>query len=120
MKTTYLATIEANVFISDEEFDLIFKAFERHYDRTIKSASEVGGWLFGFKNRRTKFYETEVIEDEQRTVELSSRRIQLIIKSLEMERSDLASKINFEMHKIYSGLVDVHCASNEFIKTIKL
>lgn len=103
---SFYATLTANIFVSDEDFNFIFECFQRHYDTTIKMAADVGGFLYGFRNRRIKFYDTEVITDEDRILDLSNRQIQLILKSLEMYRTDQASSINIRFHKILHELVE--------------
>ena len=77
MENTYsfYATLSANVFVSDNDFYFIYQCFERHYDHNIKMACKIGGWMFGFRNRRTKFYPEEIITDEDRTVELSNKSV---------------------------------------------
>lgn len=111
---SFYATLTANVFVSDDDFDFIYQCFQRHYDTTIKMAADVGGFLYGFKNRRTKFYPEEEINDEyNRTIELSNRQIQLVLKSMEMQSSEQASAINLRFHKIISELIFAQNHLNE-------
>lgn len=100
----FYATLTANVFINDDDFNFIYRSFQGHYDITIKMAANVGGFLYGLKNRRTKFYAEEVINDESRTIDVSNRELQLILKSMEMQNSAQASSINLRFHKILSEM----------------
>lgn len=112
---SFYATITANVFVSDEDFNFIYECFQRHYDATIKMSANVGGFLYGLRNSRVKFYDTEIITDEDRILDLSNRQIQLIIKSLEMYRTDQASDINFRFHKILHELAKSQDSINKNI-----
>ena len=78
-------------------------------------AADVGGFLYGLRNRRVKFYDTEIITNENRILDLSNRQIQLILKSLEMQRTDQASDINFRFHKILQELVEKQNSLNNNI-----
>ena len=112
---SFYATLTANVFVNDEDFNFIYECFQRHYDTTIKMAADVGGFLYGLRNRRVKFYDTEIITNENRILDLSNRQIQLILKSLEMQRTDQASDINFRFHKILQELVEKQNSLNNNI-----
>jgi len=100
---SFYATLTANVFVSDEDFYFIYQCFERHYDHKIKSASEVGGWLYGRKVHRTPYADWKPT-DEDRIIDFTFRQIDSILKSLEMERSEQASEINLRFHKIISEM----------------
>lgn len=93
---SFLATITADVFINDDDFYFIKNCFESHYDLNVKMAAELGGWLYGFSVRRTPFKGLYITND-QRTVELSKKQIDLILKSLEMhnQKQSVLTRIRF-------------------------
>jgi hypothetical protein len=99
-KYNFYATLTANVFLDDNDFDFIYKGFESHYDTTIKLSAKVGGFLYGYKFRRTPISDLEVITDEDRVVEFSARQLGLIMKSFEMQSGEQASRLNLMFHKI--------------------
>ena len=102
---SFYATLTANVFVNNEDFYFISECFKNHYDINIKMAVELGGWLYGFGIRRTPLKGLDVT-DEHRILELSNRQIQLILKSMEMQRTDQASDIKLRFHKILQELVE--------------
>lgn len=111
---SFYATLTANVFVNDEDFNFIYECFQRHYDITIKMVADVGGFLYGFRNRRIPLIGLD-ITNEDRILDLSNRQIQLILKSMEMQRTDQASNINFRFHKILQELVSSQNSLNKNI-----
>ena len=100
---SFYAKLSANVFLSDEDFYFIYKCFQNHYDRTIKMSADVGGFLYGRKVHRTP-YPDWTPTDEDRVIEFSSRELQLVLKSLEMQSSKQASDLNIRFLQILSEL----------------
>lgn len=100
---SFYATLTANILLDDADFDLLFSGMEKHYDFTIQEATKIGGFMYGLKNRRTKFFNDEVIDDESRTIDVSNRELQLLIKSTEMYSSN---ELKSKLRKILSELVE--------------
>lgn len=84
---SFFATLEANVFLSDAEFYSIWDCMKRHYDITVKMSVDVGGFMYGLRNRRT-LSKHRAVTDEDRICDFSNRELQLMLKSLEMTNSD--------------------------------
>ena len=102
-KYSFYATLTANVFLNDSDFNLITEGCRSHYDRTVKSLVELGGFLYGAKNRRTPF-EGYTVTDEDRIVDFTSRQLGLIMKSFQMQSGEQASRLNLMFHKIASEM----------------
>lgn len=100
---SFYATLTANVFLSDEDFYFICDVCKNHYDYKVRESISVGGFLYGFKTRRTQIKGLE-ITNEDRIVEFTSRQLGLIMKSFEMQRCDKASILNLMFHKIASEM----------------
>ena len=112
-KHSFYATLTANVFVNDNDFDFIYECFKGHYDFTIKASAERGGFLCRLRSRRVKFYYSEIITDEDRILDLSISQIQLIMKSLEMHDTGQASDIYLRFNKIHNELVQKQNGLNE-------
>lgn len=112
-KHSFYATLTANVFVNDNDFNFIYECFKSHYDFKIKTSAEQGGFLYGLRNRRVKFYDSEIITDENRILDLSISQIQLIMKSLEMHNTGQASDIYLRFDKIRIELVQKQNGLNE-------
>lgn len=78
MKTFLQAKLIAHIEIEDEDFDFIKKCCKHHYDFKVKSSVEVGGFLYGYTNRR------EWSKGQDKVLELEFRQIDLLLKALEM------------------------------------
>jgi len=102
---SFYATLTANVFVGDEDFYFIYDCFQKHYDINLKMAAEVGGWLYGRKIHRTPFEGWEP-DDESKVIEFTFRQMDLILKSMEMQRTDQASLINIRFRKILHELAE--------------
>lgn len=96
---SFYATLTANVFVSDEDFYFIYDCFQKHYDHKLQYAAEVGGWLYGRKVRRTP-YADWTPSDEDRVIEFTFRQMDSILKSMEMQQTEQASKIYLRFSKI--------------------
>lgn len=93
-KHSFFAKLEARVEISDSDFNLILEHAANHYDNTVKSSVRVGGFLYGFKNRR------EWSKGEDKIVELTERELGLVLKSIEFSLSDQAIHIGRRLYAI--------------------
>ncbi len=114
MKHFFQAVIMAHVEISDNDFDFILKSCRNHYDFTVKSSVVVGGFLYGFNNRR------QFSKGEDKTLDLTSRQLGLIIKSLEMQHNDQGSRIGGYLWKVVNEMQDVFKKTNEQLLTNQL
>lgn len=83
MKHYFFATLTTVLELSDEEFGLLFKEAENHYDYKVKASTQVGGILYGFRNRRSFAMESGNTDNE---VEFIERELGLMMKALEMTR----------------------------------
>jgi hypothetical protein len=102
-KYSFYATLTANVFLDDSDFDFITEVCRNHYDRAVREIVGVGGFLYGFKVRRTP-YADWLPSDEERIVEFTTRQLGLIMKSFEMQSGEQASRLNLMFHKIASEM----------------
>jgi len=110
----FCAELTAYIPMTDEEFNYIFETSKRHYDTTIKMSTDVGGWLYGMKVRRTP-WKGATHDDVNKNVEANNRKIQLMIKCLEMSDGELPARLNIMLHKVYSELVQKTNLANEII-----
>ena len=102
-KYSFYATLTANVFLDDNDFNFIYKGCQQHYDNWVKLSTEVGGFLYGAKIRRTPF-PGYTPSDKDRIVDFTTRQLGLIIKSFEMQSEEQASRLNLMFHKIASEM----------------
>lgn len=79
MKYYLQARLYAIVAFNGDEFNFIWSCCKKHYDATVKTSIEVGGFLYGYRNI------CSVAEsDEDVKAEFSFRQLDLILKALEM------------------------------------
>ncbi len=88
MTHSFYATLSAHIDMDDSDFERLKEKASRHYDSTVKSSVEVGGFLYGLTNRG------EFSNGENKTLELSGRELQLCIKALEFDNSDHTKAIS--------------------------
>lgn len=110
MKYSLQANIKANIIFTDQEFDLIEKDFKSHYDYLIREACEVGGWLYGFKNRR------QFAKPENAECDLSFRQVDTILKALESDYSSQAIELFKKLHNILSEINMIGPKINDQLK----
>ncbi len=103
-KHSFWATLTATIEINDSDFELIQESCKHHYDFKIKSLVEVGGFLYGAKNRRDW-------SPEDKEIEFTFRQIDSVMKSLEMYTTE-------QSYALYSRLRSIIMEINE--KTIAL
>jgi len=102
---SFHATLTVSIFLNDEDFNFIFENCKNHYDTRIKYFTQIGGFLNGFKNRRTHITGLEITDDD-RYVEFSFRQLDSMIKSLEMNSCETSSKLNLLFNKVISELTE--------------
>lgn len=103
MKTFLQAKLVAYIEMPDEDFDFIKKCCANHYDHKVKSTVEVGGFMYGFTNRR------EWSKGEDKTLELEFRQIDLLCKALEMGAyidANAAYRISTALRNILTAMND--------------
>jgi len=118
-KYSFYATLTANVFLDDSDFDFITEVCRNHYDRAVREIVGVGGFLFGFKVRRTP-YADWLPSDEERIVEFTARQLGLIMKSFEMQSGEQASRLNLMFHKVAHEMATTQKLINESISMYKV
>lgn len=102
-KYSFYATLTANVFLDDNDFNFIYKGGQQHYDTTVKLSTKVGGFLYGLSVRRSPIPGMDVT-NEDRICEFTARQLGLIMKSFEMQSGEQASRLNLMFHKIASEM----------------
>lgn len=98
MKHSFTSELTANIEISDSDLKLLLEISSNHYDDAVKAMSRIGGFLYGFKNRR------DFSAGEDKTVELTGRKIGLILKSLELNNSDQTNGIAKTLYAILNEM----------------
>ena len=82
-KYSFYATLTANVFIDDNDFEFICQKCKTHYDSKVRILPEVGGFLYGAKVRRTP-YADWIPSDEDRIVVSESEKAFVINASTDI------------------------------------
>lgn len=100
MKHTFWAELKPCIEFDDVDFDYIKNAAAIHYDAKVQATVEVGGFLYGFSNRR------EWSKGEDKVLELTDRQMQLIMKSIEFDNSEIACRISKRLWAISKELRD--------------
>lgn len=95
---TFWAELKIYIEINNDDFHFIFDNAARHYDFTVRSSTEVGGFLYGLKNRRI------LSESKDKVCVLSSREFQLITKAIEFNTEERSNKIKTRLWKILHEL----------------
>ena len=99
MKHSFYAKLSANIEMEDADFKHLKSKAAKHYDSTVKDSVLIGGFLYGLTNRR------EFSNGEDKTLELSSRELQLCIKALEFdgeEQTNVILKMLIDvLHEMY-------------------
>jgi hypothetical protein len=95
MKGFLQSKIVAVVDMPDPMFYFLFDTCKNHYDYTIKSFTEVGGFLYGNRNRRmfSKTNDTEI--------ELNSRQCDSLLKALEMGSDEMSLSLFKIIYKVF-------------------
>ncbi len=107
----FWAKLEAYIYFSDEEFETLWNASERHYDPTVQSLSKVCGLLYVENSVRNFNYSDELKSEDTflestNTIKLEFREVDLLIKSLEMEHSPKGYALSSRLHKIIREMRD--------------
>jgi hypothetical protein len=107
MEVRFWAELKAIVVFSDDEWRWLLLSFEHHYDSTLKTAVDKGGWLYGMNNRRM-FSNGECTD-----VELSQRQLGWMMKSLEMDVLSCSKELYKKLKDIFFKLQEKQNEVNE-------
>jgi hypothetical protein len=102
----FYATLTVDIEINNSDFNVILMSCKKHYDHTVRASIEVGGFLYGAKNRRDFFDGKDIL------VRLSNRELQLVIKSLEYKDKD-SQQANKIYDRLWSILREMSSVQNE-------
>lgn len=94
----FCAELSAGVVFADDDFAMILEVAARHYDGKVNNSVCVGGFLYGYKNRR------DFSDGEDKTVFLNQSQLNLVMKTLEFERTDRGQYIRGRLVKIFFEL----------------
>jgi len=127
-KHYYTSEFKANVELSDEEFDLLFKSASNHYDSKVKSLTVpgYGATLYGLKNRRdwekeeAKEDGIEIDLDYINMTEFKLSTLNLFLKSLEMNKSHEAFKLYNRLSNIFKDMQQKNIEYNNILEQIKI
>ena len=109
MKYTFEARLSVYIEVTDKEFDYIWEKMKHHYDATINSAIEVGGFMYGLRNRREPYPNCK-LENFDKNLEVDSRKLGLILKSLETPHCVM--DINCNLSKKFTKIMKTMCEKN--------
>jgi hypothetical protein len=102
MKDCYfVAGLTAYIELSDEEFNLLFANAQHHYDYKVKSTTEPGGYLYGFKNRRLFASQAK---NRDCNADFSESQLNLMMKALEMTTCEAGIKLRSRFLNIFREL----------------
>ena len=87
MEYSFFAELKLNIVIEDDLFNMLLETCANHYDGWVRQSVQVGGFLYGAKNRR------DWSKGEDKELELTSRQADTILKALEMNNSDNANNL---------------------------
>ncbi len=96
----------AVIRLEDEEFKLLWFNMSHHYDGTVKDATKCGGFMYGCKNNREWQLENKDLVDLD--VHVNHRQLQLLIKSLEMDRDEQAINLSERLWNIINEMKEKH------------
>lgn len=100
----FRATLSALIELSDAEFDLIWKNASRHYDGTVRSSVQVGGFIYGYRNRRNWALERDDDTHEYKIVDVKNSEIQLIMKACERDYSDESLRLSSRLFLVLAEM----------------
>lgn len=106
MKYQFWANLTIIFQLDDATFTLLENSMRHHYDYTVKSAVEQGGFIYGLRGRRD-FLKDKLDDEHRNTLELSSRQLQLCMKALEMrhyhskDTQEPLEQLNTQLHKLW-------------------
>ena len=112
MKYFFQVEFKAFVEIPDKEFEFILECCKHHYDFTVASSVEVGGFLYGLKNRR------EFSNGEDKVCDLTFRQIDLILKSIEMYDNEEERNVHRNMFKIIRQMGEENMEMNKNLQNV--
>ena len=112
----FVATLVAHIELTDEEFQILFSEATKHYDAKVKASAKVGGFLFGFQNRR--MYAAQAGEPDQ-IVEFSENQLDLMMKALEMNWSSEGRTLYNRLLNIFKDLQQQTMHANKPLNSLK-
>lgn len=93
-------TLTVFIRIEDEDFYFIYQCAKNHYDSKVVGLTEVGGFLYGWKNRRELFSSPE---DDRKEIEFTSRQLDICSKAIEFsdgeEQTLRLRKMFYQIHQ---------------------
>jgi len=92
----FVAILNVVCELTNPEFEILFKAAERHYDHTISATTRIGGQLFGLRNRRNF--------NNDPTTEFTERGLNLMMKALEFSDSKEAQALREKFITMFKEL----------------
>ena len=110
MSHQFFATLSVEIDMSDKDFNILLQCASNHYDFTVQSGAAVGGFLYGLKNRR------DFSNGEYKKIEVSTRQIGLILKSLEGNGTDEARYIGENLYRI---AMELHSTASEINNSLQ-
>lgn len=93
MKYRFWANLKTIFQLDDATFTLLEDCMRHHYDGTVKSCVEHGGFMYGLRGRRN-FKKDQPDDEFRNTLELDSRQLQLVMKALEMRNYVVDSQLD--------------------------
>lgn len=97
----FVAALTAHLKLNEDEFNLLFSEAGCHYDFQIQSITKVGGFLYGFRNRRL-FAKESGQHDE--IVEFTESQLNLLMKAMEMNNTSDVLNLKSRLHNIFIDL----------------
>lgn len=111
-KHSFWADVSVEIEMNNDDFNLLCVHSKHHYDISVKGLTEYGGLLYGARNRRN-------FNPNDLGVTVSSKELQLLIKSLEMTRIHSCVAIYDRLFEILKELMDKRNEINETLKANK-
>lgn len=112
----FIATLTASIKLNDQEFDLLFHEAATHYDIDIQCSTRIGGYLYGYRNSRDFFKESDQVYDE---VIFSERQLDLMMKALEFSQNEAASQLRTKLLDIFKDLQQQTVSVNKPLNKVK-
>ena len=113
MKCSFSAEVSCMLVFTDAQWNLIMESFCNHYDWELKGAPAYGGWLYGLNNQRKFSNDTENWE-----LQFTFRQVDLIIKSLELDRSEIARDLDKKLRGVITMLTGASAMANLVLKPL--
>lgn len=106
---TFISTLDAQVELSDQEFDLLWKNSKHHYSHDVKSMTDQGGFLYWQRNRRTILAGGTA---EDKIAKMAYRDLDICRKALEMDHSKESYELSGRFRKIAIEMGEINRTMN--------